>query len=53
MGAMTASIAHEINQPLAAIMTNASAGSRWLTRAIRTLPKRKRLSIRSKKVATG
>jgi PAS domain S-box-containing protein len=33
MGAMTASIAHEINQPLAAIMTNASAGSRWLTRA--------------------
>ena len=30
---MTASIAHEINQPLAAIMTNASAGSRWLTRA--------------------
>jgi PAS domain S-box-containing protein len=33
MGAMTASIAHEINQPLTAIMTNASAGSRWLTRA--------------------
>ena len=33
IGAMTASIAHEINQPIAAIMTNASAGSRWLTRA--------------------
>ena len=32
MGAMTASIAHEINQPLAAILTNASAGSRWLAR---------------------
>ena len=32
MGAMTASIAHEINQPLAAIMTNADAGLRWLTR---------------------
>jgi PAS domain S-box-containing protein len=33
MGAMTASIAHEINQPLAAIVTNANAGLRWLARA--------------------
>jgi PAS domain S-box-containing protein len=32
MGAMTASIAHEIGQPLAAIMANASAGLRWLKR---------------------
>jgi PAS domain S-box-containing protein len=30
MGAMTASIAHEIRQPLAAIMTNANAGLRWI-----------------------
>jgi len=30
MGAMTASIAHEIKQPLAAIMTNANAGLRWI-----------------------
>jgi predicted ATPase/serine/threonine protein kinase/signal transduction histidine kinase len=30
MGAMTASIAHEVNQPLAGILTNASAGLRWL-----------------------
>ena len=30
MGAMTASIAHEINQPLAAIVTNGNAGLRWL-----------------------
>ncbi len=30
MGAMTASIAHEINQPLAAIVTNSSAAMRWL-----------------------
>ena len=30
MAAMTASIAHEINQPLAAIVANASAGSRWI-----------------------
>jgi two-component system, NtrC family, sensor kinase len=32
MGAMTASIAHEINQPLAAIAANANAGLRWLSR---------------------
>ncbi len=28
---LTASIAHEINQPLAAMVTNASAGLRWLS----------------------
>jgi C4-dicarboxylate-specific signal transduction histidine kinase len=33
MGAMTASIAHEINQQLAAIVTNANAGLRWLATA--------------------
>jgi len=32
MGEMTASIAHEIKQPLAAILTSANAGSRWLDR---------------------
>ena len=32
MGAMTASIAHEIGQPLAAIVANAGAGLRWLKR---------------------
>ena len=32
MGAMTASIAHELNQPLAAVVTNANAGLRWLAR---------------------
>jgi PAS domain S-box-containing protein len=30
MGAMTASIAHEMNQPLGAIVANASAGLRWI-----------------------
>jgi PAS domain S-box-containing protein len=30
MGEMTASIAHEINQPLGAIVNNGSAGLRWL-----------------------
>ena len=33
MGAMTASIAHEVNQPLAAVVTNANAGLRWLDRS--------------------
>jgi PAS domain S-box-containing protein len=33
MGTMTASIAHEINQPLAAIMTHGHAAKRWLSRA--------------------
>jgi signal transduction histidine kinase len=33
MDAMAASIAHEITQPLAAIVVNANAGLRWLTRA--------------------
>ena len=32
MGVMTASIAHEIKQPLAGIVTNANAGLRWLKR---------------------
>ena len=32
MGELTASIAHEINQPIAALTTNASACLRWLAR---------------------
>lgn len=32
LGELTASIAHEVNQPLAAIATNAEAGLRWLSR---------------------
>lgn len=30
MGQLTASIAHEVNQPIAAVVTNAHAGLRWL-----------------------
>jgi C4-dicarboxylate-specific signal transduction histidine kinase len=30
MGEMTASIAHEVNQPIAAVVNNANAGLRWL-----------------------
>jgi signal transduction histidine kinase/PAS domain-containing protein len=32
LGELTASIAHEVNQPLAAITTNAEAAMRWLNR---------------------
>jgi len=32
LGELTASIAHEINQPLAAIATNGEAASRWINR---------------------
>jgi PAS domain S-box-containing protein len=32
MGELSASIAHEINQPLAALLTNAKTAVRWLTR---------------------
>jgi PAS domain S-box-containing protein len=32
MGELAASIAHEVNQPLAGILTNANAGLRWLLR---------------------
>ncbi|MFL9906281.1 ATP-binding protein [Paraburkholderia sp. RL17-337-BIB-A] len=34
LGQMSASIAHEVNQPLAAIATTAAAGLRWLTREV-------------------
>ncbi len=32
MGQLTASIAHEVNQPIAAAVTNAQAALRWLAR---------------------
>jgi PAS domain S-box-containing protein len=34
LGELTASIAHEVNQPLAAIVTNAEAALRWLRRDV-------------------
>jgi PAS domain S-box-containing protein len=34
LGELTASIAHEVNQPLAAIATNGEAGLRWLNRPV-------------------
>ena len=38
VGELTASIAHEINQPLTGIVTNGEAGRRWLTAAPPNLP---------------
>jgi two-component system, LuxR family, sensor kinase FixL len=38
LGELTASIAHEVNQPLAAIVTNGEAGLRWLDREVPNLP---------------
>jgi len=32
LGELTASIAHEVNQPLAAVVTNGEAGLRWMSR---------------------
>lgn len=34
LGEMAASIAHEVNQPLSAVATNAEAGLRWLNREV-------------------
>ncbi|WP_397453062.1 ATP-binding protein [Pseudomonas sp. NA-150] len=34
LGELAASIAHEVNQPLAAVTTNAEAGLRWLNRQV-------------------
>lgn len=34
VGALTASIAHEVNSPLAAVVSNAQAALRWLDRAV-------------------
>ncbi len=34
LGELTASIAHEVNQPLAGIVTNGQAGLRWLNRDV-------------------
>lgn len=46
LGQMTASIAHEIKQPLSAILTNAETSLRWLAKADPNLPKVIQLSER-------
>jgi PAS domain S-box-containing protein len=44
LGELTASIAHEVNQPLAAIVTNGNAAQRWLRRPIPDLGRQARPS---------
>ncbi|TXR48402.1 sensor histidine kinase [Phyllobacterium endophyticum] len=39
LGELTVSIAHELNQPLAAVVTNGGAGLRWLKREVPDLTK--------------
>jgi two-component system sensor kinase FixL len=39
LGELTVSIAHELNQPLAAVVTNGGAGLRWLKRDVPDLTK--------------
>ena len=47
LGELTASIAHEINQPLGAILTNAGSTLRWLSRAKPDLDELRTLSTRT------
>ena len=47
MGQLTASIAHEVNQPLAALLTNAETAVRWLARQPPNLEKAKPLIDRT------
>jgi signal transduction histidine kinase len=46
MGELAASIAHEVNQPLSAIVTNAETSLRWLSRPDRNLAKVGQLTTR-------
>lgn len=46
LGELTSSIAHEVNQPLAAIMTNAETSLRWLARPDTDLAKVRQLTTR-------
>src|SRR5690606_25957617 len=46
LGELTTSIAHEVNQPLAAILTNAETSLRWLSRDDPNLAKVRELTTR-------
>lgn len=46
LGELATSIAHEVNQPLSAIVTNGETSLRWLTRDIPNLPKVEQLTAR-------
>ncbi len=46
LGELTASLAHEVNQPLAAIATNGEAGLRWLARDVPDIDEVRQLTRR-------
>lgn len=46
LGELATSIAHEVRQPLTAIVTNAETGLRWLAREDVSIPKLKQLTTR-------
>jgi C4-dicarboxylate-specific signal transduction histidine kinase len=52
MGELTASVAHEINQPIAAAITNANTCLRWLTRDPPDVEEAREAASRSAKDAT-
>jgi signal transduction histidine kinase len=45
LGELTASIAHEVNQPLAAIITNGEASVRWLSKSEPDIEKAKEIAL--------
>jgi len=49
MGELTASLAHEVNQPIAAAVTNANTCLRWLTRDDPDLQEAREAASRSSK----
>ncbi len=52
LGELTASIAHEVNQPLSGVMSNASAGLRWLAGEAPTWRKCGKVSVVSSVTAS-
>jgi PAS domain S-box-containing protein len=52
MGELTASLAHEVNQPIAAAITNANTCLRWLTRDLPDLEQARRAAMRIVKDGT-
>ena len=52
LGALTASIAHEINQPLTAVIVNAGAGLRWLDAEPPNLDEVRQMLVRIRKDGT-
>jgi C4-dicarboxylate-specific signal transduction histidine kinase len=52
MGELTASLAHEVNQPITAAVTNAKTCARWLAAAIPDIQEAREAAIRSAKDGT-